>query len=67
MGTDYDSWLLNIVEGDSGCDDCGEDVDDCICGEDDYENDNFDERGAVVEAENQYANWLESLKDRGGR
>lgn len=65
MGTDYDSWLFSIVEGEDGCEECGEDVDDCTCGDgDDPEEQDFDERGAVMEAERQYANWLESLKDR---
>jgi hypothetical protein len=33
MGTDYDSWLLNIVEGngDDPCELCGDSLNDCWC------------------------------------
>jgi hypothetical protein len=35
MGTDYDTWILNIVEGDGDepCEECGEDG--CVCEHDD--------------------------------
>ena len=33
MGTDYDSWLLGVVEGDGAdpCETCGDHPNDCEC------------------------------------
>lgn len=71
MGTDYDSWLLNIVEGngDEICEECEEDLDDCAC-EDDYDHDydpDFDEKGHIMKEEARYEKWLDDIKDKGGK
>ena len=71
MGTDYDSWMLNIVEGNSDeiCEECDQDLEDCICDEEynpDYEA-RFDEASHIKQEEQRYEDWLEGLKDKGGR
>lgn len=68
MGTDYDSWLFGIVEGDSEecCEECEEDLDDCCCNDDGADPEDILASQDYDDGSNQrrYEDWLESLKDK---